>query len=44
MLTCAPALRTTIAKNKAKEALALMENFITDAIRLYKRMSGGDWA
>lgn len=32
------------SENKAKEALALMENFITDAIRLYKRMSGGDWA
>lgn len=32
------------SEDKAKEALALMENFITDAIRLYTRMSGRDWA
>ena len=32
------------SEDKAKEALALMKNFITDAILIYERMSGRDWA
>lgn len=32
------------SEDKAKEALALMKNFITDAIFLCERMSGRDWA